>query len=308
MSKNKEAKAPKVRTNKTWRIYYNLMVLPAVILVFLFNTRTWPGILAAFQDFIPLKGWYGSEWIGLKNFEVFFKQPNAWGIIRNTFVIAVGKIVCTQVAAIGFALMINEVRSKRMKKSLQTAMYLPHFISWVIYATILKSIIGTDGLLNNILTNLGYEKIMFLGLPEIFPGMMILTEVLKEFGYAAIIYLAAITAIDPSLYEAAEIDGASRWQQTVHITLPGIRHIIVLNAVLSLGSLLNAGFDQIFNMYNTLVMSTGDVIDTWVYRMGLINLNYGVGTAVGLMRSVVALVLTIIAYWAADKFADYKIF
>lgn len=137
---------------------------------------------------------------------------------------------------------------------------------------------------------------------------MIATEVLKEFGWSAIIYLSALTAIDMGLYEAAEIDGATRLRQTIHVTLPGIRHIIVLNAVLSLGGILNAGFDQIFNMYNTLVMSTGDIIDTWVYRQGLISFNYGVGTAVGLFKSIIALILTVFAYWAADRFADYKIF
>ena len=137
---------------------------------------------------------------------------------------------------------------------------------------------------------------------------MILTEMLKEFGWSAIIYLSALTAVDPGLYEAAAIDGASRWKQTIHVTLPGIRHIIVLNGVLSLGNILNAGFDQIFNMYNPLVMSTADILDTWVYRQGLVNFNYGVGTAVGLFKSLIALVLTVIAYWAADKFADYKIF
>lgn len=296
------------RTNKTARIYYHLMLLPALVFVFLFNTRTWPGILAAFQDFVPTRGWFGSEWIGLKNFEVFFKQPNCWQLIRNTMTIAIGKILVGQISAISFALMINEVRKSKLKKTIQTAVYLPHFVSWVIYATILKSILGTGGLLNSLQANLGMEETMFLGTPSIFPLVLILTETLKEVGFSSILYLAALTAIDPGLYEAAEIDGATRWKQTLHVTIPGIKHIIVLQAVLSLGSILSAGFDQIFNMYNTLVMSTGDVIDTWVYRMGIVNMNYGVGTAVGLLRGVIALILTIIAYWAADKFADYKIF
>lgn len=305
MGKKKRGMA---RTNKTARIYYHLMLLPALVFVFLFNTRTWPGILAAFQDFVPTRGWFGSEWIGLKNFEVFFKQPNCWQLIRNTMTIAIGKILVGQISAISFALMINEVRKSKLKKTIQTAVYLPHFVSWVIYATILKSILGTGGLLNSLQANLGMEETMFLGTPSIFPLVLILTETLKEVGFSSILYLAALTAIDPGLYEAAEIDGATRWKQTLHVTIPGIKHIIVLQAVLSLGSILSAGFDQIFNMYNTLVMSTGDVIDTWVYRMGIVNMNYGVGTAVGLLRGVIALILTIIAYWAADKFADYKIF
>ena len=290
------------------RMYYWLMLLPGTTLVFLFNTRTWPGILGAFQDFIPIKGWSGSEWVGLENFDIFFRQPDSLKIIRNTLVMAVGKIVATQCMAIVFALMINEVRSPKIKKTVQTITYLPHFVSWVIYATILKSIIGTNGLIETMMKAGGMEPVSLLGSAAVFPWIMILTEVIKEFGWCAIIYLSALTAIDPTLYEAAEMDGASRWKQTIHVTIPGIKHIIVLNAMLSLGGVLNAGFDQIFNMYNTLVMSTGDILDTWVYRQGLVSMNYGVGTAVGLFKSLIAMILTVIAYWAADKFADYKIF
>lgn len=290
------------------RVYYWVLILPATVLVFLFNTRTWPGILAAFQDFIPVKGWYESEWIGLSNFEIFFRQPDSLRIIRNTLVMAIGKIVCTQCMAIVFALMINEVRNTALKRVIQTVIYLPHFVSWVIFATILKYIIGSNGLLESFLKESGASNISILGTASLFPCIMILTEVIKEFGWSAILYLSALTAIDQGLYEAAEIDGATRWKQTIHVTLPGIRNIIVLNAVLSLGGILNAGFDQIFNMYNPLVMSTGDVLDTWVYRQGLVSMNYGVGTAVGLFKSLIAMILTVFAYWAADKFADYKIF
>ena len=203
--------------------------------------------------------------------------------------------------------MLNEIRNSKLKKSIQTITYLPHFVSWVIFATVLKYIIGTNGLIENFLKDNGIT-ISILGTASIFPAIMIVTETLKEFGWSAIIYLSALTAVDQGLYEAAEMDGATRWQQTLHVTLPGISPVIVLNALLSLGNVLNAGFDQIFNMYNTLVMSTGDILDTWVYRQGLISMNYGVGTAVGLFKSIIGIVLTIIAYWAADKFADYKIF
>lgn len=289
------------------RVYYWLLVLPGVIVTFMFNTRTWPGILAAFEDFIPVRGWFDSEWVGWDNFEVFFMQPDAFRIIRNTLIIAIGKIVLGQVMAVTFALMLNEIRNSKLKKSIQTITYLPHFVSWVIFATVLKYIIGTNGLIENFLKDNGIT-ISILGTASIFPAIMIVTETLKEFGWSAIIYLSALTAVDQGLYEAAEMDGATRWQQTLHVTLPGISPVIVLNALLSLGNVLNAGFDQIFNMYNTLVMSTGDILDTWVYRQGLISMNYGIGTAVGLFKSIIGIVLTIIAYWAADKFADYKIF
>lgn len=225
----------------------------------------------------------------------------------DTLVMAVGKIVAGQVMAIAFALMINEVRNRSLKKSIQTVMYLPHFVSWVIYATILKYVIGTNGLIENMLKS-GGMTVSILGTASWFQPLMIMTDTMKEYGWSAIIYLSALTAIDQGLYEAAEIDGATRWKQTLHVTIPGISHIIVLNVVLSLGGILSANFDQIFNMYNPLVMSTGDVIDTWVYRQGLISFNYGVGTAVGLFRSVIAMILTIIAYWGAYKFADYRIF
>jgi len=290
------------------RLYYWGMVLPGVVLVFLFNTRTWPGILGAFQKLLPAKGWFGSDWVGLRNFKVFFKQPDSVQIIGNTLFIAIGKIIGTMLASILFALILNEVRHLRFKKTVQTIVYLPHFVSWVIYGTILKGMLGPTGVVTNILNNLGAENISILGTASIFPWIMIVTEIIKEFGWGAIIYLSAITAIDPGLYEAAEIDGASRLRQTWHVTLPGIRHIIVLNAVLSLGGILNAGFDQIFNMYNSQVMSTGDVIDTWVYRQGLLAMNYGLGVAVGLFKSMISMILTIFTYWAAHKLVGYKIF
>ena len=160
----------------TERAYYWLMILPGTVFVFLFNTRTWPGILAAFQDFIPVKGWFGSEWVGLSNFEIFFRQPDSFQIIRNTLVMAVGKIVLTQFLAIVFALMINEVRSSKLKKTIQTVTYLPHFVSWVIFATILKSLIGTNGLLENALKELFGSNLSILGTASIFPAIMILTE------------------------------------------------------------------------------------------------------------------------------------
>lgn len=236
-------------------------------------------------------------------------MPDSWQVLRNTLVIAVGKIVFGTLAAILFALLLNELRNQRLKKSIQTAVYLPHFVSWVIYATIMRSMLGAEGLVNQVLQTLGgQEPVLFLGTPSLFPWVMILTETLKEFGFSAIVYLSAITAIDPGLYEAAEIDGAGRWQQAVHVTLPGLRTIIVLMATLSLGNVLNAGFDQIFNMYNPLVYSTGDIIDTYVYRVGLISINYGVGSAVGLFKSVISIILMTAAYWMAAKFADYRIF
>ncbi len=291
------------------QIHYHLMVIPGVAIVLLFNTVTWLGILLSFQDFIPKRGWFGSPWVGFENFEIFFGMPDSFEIIRNTLFMAVGKIVMTSMAAILFALLLNELRGKRLKRGIQTAVYLPHFISWVIFATVMRSMLTADGFVNKILAALGrQDPVLFLGAPGIFPVVMIVTDVVKEFGFAAVVYLAAITDIDPGLYEAAAIDGASRFRQAVHITLPGILPVIVLMATLNLGNVLNAGFDQIFNMYSPSVYSTGDIIDTYVYRMGLISFNYGVGSAVGLFKSVICMALMSLAYFLADRFADYRIF
>lgn len=298
----------KKKKKQAGQIWYWLMVLPGLVHVIMFTTRTWPGILIAFEDFIPTLGWWKSEWIGLYNFKVFFMQPDAWRIVRNSMVIAVGKIVFGVPLYITFALMLNEIRSLKLKKFIQTASYLTHFISWVIYGTILKSLIGPTGMINTMLDAAGKEKIPFLGTPWLFPILMIVTDCMKEFGYCSILYLSGMTGIDPGLYEAAEMDGANRLQMAFHVTLPGIRYIIAINLILSLGSILNAGFDQIFNMQNQLVMSTGDIIDTWVYRQGIVGLNYGVAQAVGLLNSVIGMGLISIAYWAAGKFANYRIF
>ena len=290
------------------KVYYWVMVLPALALTFMFVTMTLPGMLIAFEDFIPTLGWFRSEWVGLDNFKTFLMQPDAWRIVRNTLVIAVGKLILGPIIAVTYALMINEVRNPKLKKGLQTCTYLTHFISWVIYATIIKSILGTNGLINNTITSMGGEKIGFLTTPEIFPILLILLDLLKEFGWNAIIYLSGLSGIDPGLYEAAEMDGANRWQQTWHVTLPGLRPIFVVVVVMSLGSILNAGFDQVFNMQNQLVISTAEIIDTWVYKQGIVHLNYGVSSAVGLINSTIAMTLTALSYWFAKKFANYTIF
>jgi putative aldouronate transport system permease protein len=194
------------------------------------------------------------------------------------------------------------------KKAIQTMVYLPHFLSWVILAGILRSILSRDGLLNDFLGLFGMDPVYFLGNPTVFPWVLIGSEVWKEFGFEAIIYLAALTAISPSLYEAAEMDGANRFQKMRYISIPGITPTIILLASLSIGSVLSAGFDQIFNLYSPIVYSTGDVIDTYVYRVGLIQGQYSLGTAVGLLKTLVSLILIGISYQAAKKFANYRIF
>ena len=291
------------------QVNYNLMLLPGVLFVFLFNTITLVGIAVAFQNYVPGKGWFGSPWVGFAHFELFFGTPDSLQILRNTLVIAIGKIVFTTLTSIIFALLLNEIKGNSLKRIIQTTVYLPHFISWVIYATIIRFMLSGNGMVNRTLMIFGMkEQILFLGKASLFQPVMVITEVFKEFGFGTIIYLAAITAIDPILYEAAVIDGASRFQQARHITIPGITPTIVLLATLSMGNVLNAGFDQIFNLYGPAVYETGDIIDTFVYRVGLISLNFGLGSAIGLMKSVVSIVLITTSYALAARFANYRIF
>ncbi len=288
----------------------HLMILPGFIILLIFSYIPMAGIVIAFQKFIPAKGLFGNQkWIGLDNFRYVLDLPNFGSVVWNTIFIAVWKIILGLVIPIIFAILINEVTHNGLKRSVQTLIYLPHFLSWVVLGGILIDILSpSDGIVNKFIQLLGFDPIFFLGDNKWFQGTMVFTETWKEFGYGTIIYLAAITGIDPSLYEAARIDGASRWKQILNITLPGMKMVIVLLTVLNLGNLLNAGFDQIFNLYSPPVYESGDIIDTFVYRIGLLDAQYGVATAVGLFKSVVSFTLISVSYFCAYKFADYRIF
>lgn len=205
--------------------------------------------------------------------------------------------------------MLNEVHRIRFKKTVQTIVYLPYFLSWVVLGGIFLDILSPgSGVVNQVITALGGDEIFFLGDNDYFQGTLIVTDLWKNFGYGAIVYLAAILGIDTDLYEAARIDGANRWRQTWHVTLPGIRMIIVLMMVLSLGNVLNAGFDQVFNLYSKAVYESGDILDTFVYRLGLIDAQYGPATAVGLFKSVISTIFISVSYFLAYKLADYRVF
>lgn len=287
---------------------YHFMLLPGMVLLFIFSIVPMFGIVMAFQKFIPAKGIFGSKWAGLTNFTYMFQLPDARQIFVNTLVIAVGKIILGLIVPIVFALLLNEVRLKVFKSTVQTIVYLPHFMSWVVLGTMMTMIFSYDGMVNNVLQLFGMDRTMFLASNTWFRPLLIVTDTWKEFGYGTIVYLAALTGINPSLYESAALDGASRWKQTLNITLPGILPTIILLGTLSLGNVLNAGFDQVFNMYNPLVYQTGDIIDTFVYRMGLIQMQYSFATAVGLMKSVISFVLIVVSYKLASKYAGYRIF
>ncbi len=287
---------------------YLLMCLPGLVWLIMVSLIPMSGILIAFQDYMPTKGIFGSEYIGFSNFEYLFSLSESWRIIRNTVIIAVSKLLLNMIIPIIFALMLNEMKNIRLKKTIQTITYLPHFVSWVIMSSILTNIFGYNDLFNRIVELFGGTKQVWLGNPVFFRGLIIVSDVWKEFGFGAIIYVSALAGIDSTLYEAAAIDGANHMRRLWHVTLPGISSTIVLVSVLSLGKVLNAGFDQIYNMYNSLVMPTSDIIDTWIYRMGLVKMDFALSTTAGLAKSVISLILIAISYYSAYKIADYRIF
>ena len=286
-----------------------LMVLPAIVLVAIYSYGPMFGLVMAFQRFTLSGGVFGSEFIGFDNFTRLFNMPNFWPVIRNTVVIAFSKMVGFIIVPVVFALLLNEIKNSGIKRGLQTMVYLPNFISWVILAGLFIDLLSPrTGLVNQALGFVGISPIFFLGDRFWFPVTMIVTDIWRGFGFGSIIYLAALSGIDPSLYESAQIDGANRWKQTIHITLPGLTAIITLMTVLSMGGILNGGFDQIVNMYNPAVMATGDILDTLVFRLGIEGAQFSIATAAGLFRSIVSLVFVVVSYYLADKLAGYRIF
>jgi len=285
-----------------------MMIFPAFVLALIFCYIPMGGLVMAFQNYKPWLGITGSEFVGWENFKQIFAFKESYQAIINTLIIAVSKIVLGLIVPIVMALLLNEVKQLGIKKCIQTLVYLPHFLSWVTVAGMLRDILGLDGIVNLFLQKMGMQPIFFLGEAGMFRQIVVLSDLWKGFGFGMIVYLAAISNIDQSLYEAAAIDGANRWQQTLYITLPGIMPMIIVMATLSLGNVLNAGFDQIFNLYSPLTYSTGDIIDTYVYRQSLINGQYSFGTAVGLFKSGISLLLTVISYRLAYKYAGYRIF
>ncbi|MBT2293210.1 sugar ABC transporter permease [Paenibacillus albidus] len=286
---------------------YHLMLIPSIALVFIFSYIPFYGLVIAFQKYNPGLG-FNSPWVGWDNFEHVFNQPNFVRTIWNTLYMSAFKIIGGIIIPVVFALLLNEVAKSSIKRTFQTLVYIPNFLSWVIMAGILLDILSADGIINNFLSIFGLKPVPFLGSPSIFPWTMIVSDIWKGFGFGTVVYLAALTSIDPGLYEAAVIDGAKRWKQTLHITLPLLMPTVVLMSVLSLGSVLNAGFDQIFNLYSPVVYQTGDIIDTYVYRLGIQQAQYSISAAVGLFKSVISCILVGVSYILAYKVANYRIF
>lgn len=295
----------KEKLKNQWQ--YHLMLLPGFLAVLIFCYIPMYGLIIAFENYNVGAG-FASPWVGLTNFKYLFNQPTFLRTITNTLFIAIWKLALGIVVPVTIALLLNEMKSSKITRFYQTLIYIPNFLSWVIMAGVLMDILATDGAVNSILTSLGLAPINFLGSSKIFPWTMIWSDVWKGFGYGTIVYLAALTGMDPALYESADVDGASRWVKITKITLPLLMPTIILMLILSLGNVLNAGFDQIYNLYSPVVYETGDVIDTYVYRLGIQQAQYSVGTAVGLFKSVVSAILIAVSYVLADRLAGYRIF
>ena len=298
-----------VRYFKTEWPLHVMLLLPLTLLV-IYKYAPMAGIIVAFKKYMPKQGIFGSPWVGLKNFENLFGMPGFIATIRNTLVLSISKICLGIAVPVIFSILLNEVFSVWRKRIVQTIIYMPHFISWVLMASIIFKMLAQYGIANQILISLGIirEPIIFLAKSAWFPGIIIGTDIWKEFGYGTVIYLATIVGINPELYESAAIDGAGRWKQTLYITLPGLTSIIILLAALSMGRILDAGFDQVYNLYSPVVYSTGDIIDTYVYRMAFENNQVSIAVAAGLFKSVISATLMIASYRIAYKISDYRIF
>ena len=305
---NQALQAPKRRfiTRRSLPLY--LMILPPALLALIYCYGPMFGLVMAFQKFEPAMGFLKSQWVGWANFQRILTMPDIREVVWNTFYIAIWKIIVETLAAILVAILLNEVRSRSFKRLVQTTIYFPYFLSWVILGGILRDVMARDGLMNVVLGTLGFKPIVLLANAKLFPWTLVWTETWQQTGFGTIVFLAAISNINPCLYEAAAMDGAGRLKQTWHITLPGMSPTIILMVVLSMGYILNAGFEQILMLYSPVVYPTGDVIDTWVYRAGLKGAQYSLGATVGLFRSVVSFVMVSLSYWIAYKVADYRIF
>lgn len=297
----------KAKLNLTWPLH--VMMIPPIIMLVIFCYVPMVGIIIAFQDFMPTKGFFGSPWIGLERFEYLFLIPDIKDVIRNTLTISVEKIITAISCGLLFALLLNEIKNKLLNRFFQATMLFPWFISWVILGNIFLDVFSTNGAANDIITTIfGVESIPFLRNNTWFRIMLIGTNMWKDMGYNMVIFSAVISGIDPNLYEAAIIDGANKFKQCIHVTLPSLKPTIILLLTLALGGVLSAGFDQILVMYNSNVMDTADIIDTYIYRLGLLDAQYSLATAVGLFKSVVGLICIGASYYLAKRFANYRIF
>jgi putative aldouronate transport system permease protein len=281
--------------------YIYLMLLPVVAYYIIFHYLPMYGAQIAFRDFVPALGVTGSEWIGLENFQDFFSSPSFFRLVRNTFAINLLDLFFGFPAPIILALLLNEITTAWFKRTVQTVTYMPYFISVVVLVGMVIDFTAREGLINNVLASFGIGPVPFLTSPEWYWPVYVGSGIWQTVGWGSIIYLAAISTIDPTLYEAAKVDGASRWQQVIHITLPGMAPTIIVLLILRIGQMMSLGYEKTILLYNPLVYETADVIASYTYRRGILDANYGFSAAVGLFNSVINFVLLLFANWLARR-------
>lgn len=294
-----------IRVN--WKLY--LLALPIIVYFLIFNYAPMAGLVMAFQDFKPTKGILGSQWVGLQNFIRFFSSPNAFTVIRNTFVISGLGLFIGYPMSILFALLINEIRMKWFKKAVQTISYMPYFITTIVICGLIIDFCSSSGIITNLFVGLGWmDRQNMLTNPDYFWAINLISDLWQGLGYSSIVFIAAITNVSGELHEAAAIDGANRLQRVWHITLPGIKPMVVSMLILKCGMLMTVGFDKILNLYNPSIYSTADVISTYVQRVGINGGEFGYSTAVGLFNSVVNTALLLITNHLSAKYAEQSLF
>ena len=297
--KQKNKKQLRIQIKRHWMLY--LFLLPCIVWLLVFCYAPMAGIVLAFKNYRFDLGIFGSEWAGLKHFRKFVTSPEFWMTIKNTLVITSLKLVVCFPAPIILALLINEVKNKHFKKMAQTISYMPYFLSTVVVCGFITTILSNDGLINHVISSLGLEKVQFLMEPCWFRPVYVISEIWQQCGWGSIIYLAALAGVDSQLYEAAAIDGAGKWKQLIHVSIPGIAPVISIQLLLTVGKLLTVGYEKILLLYTGATYSTADVISTYVYRRGLMEANYSYGSAVSIFQAVMALILVVLANKAARK-------
>ena len=285
--------------------YLYLMLIPGLLFILVFNYIPMGGIIIAFKKYNIFKGIWGSPWVGFKNFESVFTSPSFLNVLRNTLIISFYKLIFSMPLTIIISLLLNEIKNKYFKRSVQTVLYFPYFISWVVISGIMLNILSPSyGIAGDIYRLFGMEPVNLMASSEHFRALLVISDAWKGVGAGTIIYLAAISVISPDLYESAIVDGANRWRQMWHITIPGMRRIIVLSLILSIGFIMSAGFDQIIVMQNFMVQSVSDIFDTFVYRAGLLERSYSFSTALGLFKGVVTAILILGTEFLAKRIGE----
>ncbi len=278
-----------------------LMLIPIILYYAIFKYAPMFGNVMAFQNFRVTRGFFESDWVGFKHFITFFEDVYFWRLVRNTMVISVSTLALNFPMAVIFALLLNEVKHLKFKKLVQTVTYMPHFISMVVICSMITSYVTPTGLINSIITALGFDKVPFLTDPKYFVGVYVISHVWQNMGWSSIIYISALSSIDTELYEAAAVDGAGRWKQTIHITIPGILPTMSIMLIMSVGSVMSVGYEKILLLYNSSIYETADVISTYVYRQGILGGSYSYSAAIGMFNSIVNFSLLTFANWFSKK-------